>query len=520
MSNINRFEQAANERNAEKFSNVVAPIKEIDDEEESKSRFERFAKQNVEKKQNQFGFLDTLKDVGQQVIKKGISGIGGAYGNILEAFGGQLKEGETLPGQKAVNDTQFEILQKQNRGEPLSFSEIFYLSDDDTPNYSRLPTSSDIESGIEKVTGVGKGKTPSGRIAGRAAEFLGEGVATGGGGSAKVLAALGLSGLAGQGIREAGGPEALASGVEIGLPFTPSLISKALVPTVKSSKDIIQAGRKLGLTEAQITPLVQGEKKVATLAKLAEKGERTKNIFSSIKEKLGDVYGSLKNNPEAKKSLSNASQIDLRKKFGNIRNELSKTLAPSPDKKAALDFIENSLETLRNQNITPEYLINFWQDINKSVKWNSIQGGKKALAQLKEPISDILKKTSPGIANDFELTNKLYSKYAQISKKLKPDFIDSLLSKGEMYAVGPAGVALAYGNPWILTSLAGEKSLRLLGREMLINPYFQSLAQKLVVNFNQGSAKGVTEIVKQAKEYMERKHPNEKWEFLEVSNQE
>jgi hypothetical protein len=56
---------------------------------------------------------------------------------------------------------------------------------------------------------------------------------------------------------------------------------------------------------------------------------------------------------------------------------------------------------------------------------------------------------------------------------------------------------------------------------MLINPYFQNLATKLVTNINSGTVKGVTDLVKQAKEYMERKHPNEKWDFLtDIQNEE
>jgi len=48
----------------------------------------------------------------------------------------------------------------------------------------------------------------------------------------------------------------------------------------------------------------------------------------------------------------------------------------------------------------------------------------------------------------------------------------------------------------------------------LINPYFQNIGSNLVTNLNNGSQKGVTQLVKQAREYMERKHPNENWSFL------
>lgn len=531
MNNQNIFERFAAKNQESNFSNVTAkaqitqtavqpvneftnPINDTDDTPQSTGNvFERLATKQKKKEKDEYGFFDTIRDVGEQILTKGIAGAGGAYGNILDTFGLQIKEGETLPEQKAIDDIQSNILDKMNRGEAPTFGELMLLSDDDfLPSYSRLPNSKQIEKGIEDLTGIGEGKTPSGRIAGRGAGFVGEGAITGGG--AKALIGLGLSGLAGQGIREAGGPEWMASGTEIISSLAPSLITKKLIPTGEGAKDVVDAGRKIGLSEAQITSLIQGEKKVATLSKIARKGSKTKELFRSIKEKLGDSYNTIKGSKEAKIKLPNADQIKLRKDFGNIRNELSKTLAPSPDKEAALNYIEKSLDTLRNADITPEYLVNFWQDINKSVKWNSISGGKKSLAQLKDPISNILHKVSPKLAKDFEMTNELYSKYAQISKKLKPDLIDSIVNKGEILAAPATGLALAQGNPWALIGLGSESAIRLLGREMLINPYFQNVGKKLVTNFNQSSMKGITESVKQVQEFMQRKHPNEDWAFL------
>lgn len=92
--------------------------------------------------------------------------------------------------------------------------------------------------------------------------------------------------------------------------------------------------------------------------------------------------------------------------------------------------------------------------------------------------------------------------------------MDSFVNKGEIITAIPSGIALATGNTTPLLGLGGEIATRLLAREMLINPYFQNLANKLVTNLNSGSVKGVTELVKQAQEYMERKHPKEDWSFL------
>jgi hypothetical protein len=114
----------------------------------------------------------------------------------------------------------------------------------------------------------------------------------------------------------------------------------------------------------------------------------------------------------------------------------------------------------------------------------------------------------------LQITNELATKYYSISKKLKPDVIDSFINKGELMAVPPAAVAFATGNPLPLKAVASEIGFRYLTREMLVNPYFQTIAGKLVNNFNAGSVKAITQTANQAKEFMERKYPNEDWSFL------
>jgi len=519
------FEKRALARDSEKFSNVIPSNSQVNINDvtetldqpsvdlSAKDRFKQKADLRNVKQEDKFGFLDTLKDVGQQVISKGVSGAVGAYGNILDAFGLQIKKGEEIPANRLRNNLQFGVLDKLERGEIPSLGEFLLLADEDaTPNYNRLPTSQEVQQGIEGVSGIGEGKTPSGRIAGRGAEFLAEGAMTGG--SGKALASLAASGAAGQAIREAGGPESLATGTEIAGSISPTIVQGKLIPTGKGAKDIVEAGRKIGLTEKQLTPLVQSEGKAAILTKVARKGEKTKELFASIKEKLGDSYTSLKAQVANFGKVNAPNQKILLDKFTAIRDDLTKTLKASPDKEAAINFITDAIDNLKKSGTSPEDLINFWQDINKSVKWNSIQGGKKALTRLKEPISEVLENVVPNVAKDFEMTNMLYSKYSQIAKKLKPDLVDAFVNKGEILALAPAALSLINGNVMPIAALGGEVATRLLSREMLINPYFQNIANKLVKNFNQGSVKAVTETMKQVKEYMGRKHPNENWDFL------
>lgn len=467
-----------------------------------------------EKEYKDFGFLDTAKDVGQQIVSKGVSGLLGGYGNIAESLGLQLESNQSLPGESARRNIDINTLEKLNKGVLPSIGELMMLSEDES--ITRLPTSKEVQKGIEKTTGVGEGKTPLGRIAGRASEFIGEGISTGGG--KKALLGLGASGTLGQSARELGAPEGVASGLEIATSFIPSMVSKKNIPLGKKQKELYESGKKIGLSEAQITPLIQSEKKISTLSKVAKKGTKTKELFSSIKESLGDSYSNIKKSVSNINSVGQKNNEILLDKFSSIKNDLQKTLAASPDKEQAIKFIDTAIKKIELEGASPESLINFWQDINKSVKWNSIQGGKKSLSRLKEPILDILKKVNPSSAKDFEMTNELYSKYSQIAKQLKPDVIDTMLNKTEILALPASGIALLTGNPWPLKALATEKAIRTLSREMLINPYFQNISKKLVKDFNQSSFKGLTSSVNQVREYMERKHPDENWSFLTEDN--
>ena len=456
-----------------------------------------FDQLSKKKEDKAFGIGETLKDIGKQVLSKGAQGFAGSYGNIAELLG-QSKENLT-PGMKARFEREFE--------NPLE-SEVSEFQD-----YARLPTSEDIGAGIKELTGVGEGETPAGRIAGRGAEFVGGAAALPVGLTGKAAATLAGAGVAGQGLREAGIPEAIATGTEIAGSILPGLIQGRVAPSGKA-KPLAEAGRALGLTEQEITPLIQSEKKVATLSKIAKKDYKTKELFGAIKEKLSDSYESLKSSPVAKSDIAHKQTSNLIRKFVDIETDLTKTLQPSPDKEAAIKFINGATEKLIRDGATSEELINFWQDINKSVKWNSIQGGKKSLAKLKEPILETLKEVDPMMAKNFEMTNQLYSKYVNVAKKMKPDIIDSFAKKAELMTLGPAAYGLATGNPWIFFGLAGERATRVLAREMLINPYFQNAANKFAQNLNSSSVSGIKQGLSETRKLLEKKHPNEDWNFL------
>ena len=83
MNNQNIFNILAEQNNQKNFDFLQKPKSdqsnsiEIEAEEEGdgKNIFEMLAEKNNSQKENKFGFIDTLKDIGSQIVSKWISGI-------------------------------------------------------------------------------------------------------------------------------------------------------------------------------------------------------------------------------------------------------------------------------------------------------------------------------------------------------------------------------------------------------------------------------------------------------------
>lgn len=452
----------------------------------------------------------TIKDVAKQAAIGGAKGLLGTPGDLLDLLGAQSTE--MLPGEKAHYDVQFEILEKmQQPGYKPSLAELSYLTDDDiAPRYSRLPSSEDVQEFIEKLEIDTEPQTPAGRYAGRVGEALGGGLSLGAAPGA--LAALGGGALAGQAIEDITGSPTAGTIAELLTSIGPAALAKRIAPGSKRAMELVKAGRRMGLSEKELAPLIQKERKLAVLGKVARKGTKTQKLFSQIERKLGDSYETVKKAASGLPPLSLSQNEKLLKGFGKINKDLRTTLKAAPDKESAIKFVESAMENVRNKGAHPDELIAFWQDINQAVNWNAIKGGKKSLAALKKPISEVLKKTSPKLFEEFEQTNRLYSRFKKVSKALRPDMIDRWLNKGEM---GMLAFGIATGNPWILKKIGGEAAARLLARELLINPRLQTISNKMLQAVRKNQPAVASQLIRQSKKILEKEHPEEDWDFIQ-----
>lgn len=232
----------------------------------------------------------------------------------------------------------------------------------------------------ETTGGQFEPQTPGERIAERGAELFGSGLGMG-----QFAPSLAVSGVVGQGMRELGAPEPLASLAEIATPFASAALSKSFNALSAADKALVKTAQNAGLSESQIGAIMKTPKWQKTLANYSSKSSTAEQKVRQAFDKLGDVYSDLKIQGRKYGRFSPNNTQRLIDKWEDVLDDLQRTHRPSPDKQAAIGYIEDALEDVRNFGSDPEKIINTLQDVNSVVNWNAIKGGKKQLAALKEP---------------------------------------------------------------------------------------------------------------------------------------
>ena len=141
------------------------------------------------------------------------------------------------------------------------------------------------------------------------------------------------------------------------------------------------------------------------------------------------------------------------------------------------NVIQDDFQELLKGDMTGEKIIKFFRDINHEL------GGKtKQLSTLKDPIKRTLMELDRDLGRSFDLTNKLYGKYAEITKRLNPSEYDKLSTAGKSAA---ALMVLMSGNFGLLESIASFEGARKVAEHMLTNPRMQNLSSKMISAINQ-----------------------------------
>jgi len=280
--------------------------------------------------------------------------------------------------------------------------------------------------------------------------------------------------------------------------------TKAIDP--RTASKLYKAGKSLGLSAKELTPLIQGEVKTSVLGKFAKKTKALKKTLDMTEGKLSDIYTGIKESASKFPKIPGKDTSNLIDKFQDIKFGLQKTLQPSPDKKAAIGFIDAAIEKANNFGTSPEELINFYQDINNAVNWNAIKGGRKVLSNLKSPIIETLESTNPKIAKDFVGANALWSKLKGFEKQIGIPKIEKYIDYGE----APALLAsLAFGNYGKAATTASAIAFRRVATKLLSDPKWQNIHARILSSIKNQTPAQATKLLQILKNRIKTEMPKE-----------
>lgn len=274
-----------------------------------------------------------------------------------------------------------------------------------------------------------------------------------------------IGGFLGEGAKDLGLPEWAQSAAELTAYIGPDIIKKLLASG--KDKEIIAAAREFGLSDEQITPLIQSEFKQKWLSKLAPKRGSTQKTLASSKEALSQAYNTLKGSESGKKAVGEVGERLLQKK-------LDSTLFEMPSQ--VRSKIAKDVSDLFVRPVTGESLMNFYSDVSSSIGSNS-----KQLSLLKPIIKEAANSISPKFGKEFELVTDLYRRYSNIAQKLGPTLTSDIIGAAE--TLGIVG-SITFGNYPALVGILGEQLAKKVAQQMLLNPNFQMLGKKMGVAIN------------------------------------
>lgn len=335
------------------------------------------------------------------------------------------------------------------------------------------------------------------RIAARAGGLGGQLAGFGGGLRSILFSALG--GLAGQTGREYGLNEPMATALEIGTSLGESALKPELLAKA-GEKKLVEHAKKGKLTDKQITPLLKSPKTQEKLGGLALKTGELKKSVKDIGRKFDEnFYEPLKATADKLPKLTEAQTSEFFDSLIPIQKELAHSKLPTVDKEYAKEQLVKLAEKVAEEGLSPRDIIDTWQDINKNIQWK--KAGSKPYASVKDALAKTFEKVSPELAQEFQLTNKLYAKYKPLERALEPNIIDNLLSMGHDAELG---LALAFHNPSLLKKALGTVGGKYVANQLLTNPRYHNFSQKMLNAVYRQDKQAIARLSKQFNEMVEK----------------
>lgn len=407
------------------------------------------------KKAGKFLYEQT-REIPQQFAQGAATGSLGAYGSLQSLLGGP-EFGELLSGQQARVGSDQQILDRmQQPGYVPSLSELLELSDDDlAPQYTRFPSSLDVEGGLRKAGAWQDPKTLLGRGAKRVGEFAGAGAALGAGGNALGMAV--APAIAGQALEEAGAPRWAQAAAELGAMFLKGPRSSKVSPSNAEKRQYTERLRDLGYDESEITAALRASEKPGFWEKRAKPTEatreqlqnvetRTKELIDqtlessfpgigegipSLKEAASELFSDVSKSAEGMTINGNtrfASKLD------DIAERITNPLGNTAEQKEVINMLRQASKAAKEP-LAAETYLDFYKNLNQMGKWTDPSRKERVLSDVKDGIMDLFSSQGAegkALSKQFSEANKGWQKFKQ-AEKLTEKFASAFSDEGVNY---------------------------------------------------------------------------------------
>lgn len=291
-----------------------------------------------------------------------------------------------------------------------------------------------------------------------------------------------------------------------------------LLPASKEMKELYRIGKELGLSEKEITPIVQSRFKLGTVGSFAQPSKRGEKAIEVSESALGRLYDEVSVSKNANKQPNREQLTSYLESLEGVIDKLKKPTFKSDDRTSLIKKIEEMGTEAAANGISPERIVEDWLELNRGVNWNSISKGDKLKQSLKEPLKKLFDQLDPQNSKKFAQINKLWSRLQRTADKVRPTETSKLVTKAE--GIGAAkGIfdLVTKGSTSVLEALIGAKAARLIATEMLINPKLNDIMNKTIAGLGSSSEKAKIIAVKKLVDYLrsDKKYKDEgEWEKL------
>lgn len=243
---------------------------------------------------------------------------------------------------------------------------------------------------------------------------------------------------------------------------------KKLLPGPKQ-KNMVEFLRSKGLSDTDITPIIQDKKKLSLFSKAAGKFEKKDPWLKGIQEKIGGIYEDIRGTGKQSGYLEGKDLVDFEKAFHEKLQKVPRMYR---------GLVQKEVDDLMSNPIDFTELHDFKKAINAIV--GDVEGGKAAIGILKEPLEKAQAKMNPALYSELKQTDKAYSQLMDFTEKMTKKNWDHLISLGQ---AGEALYAMLTLNPVALKGAGLAFLTKGASKRILSDPRLQSMHRKIWKSF-------------------------------------